>query len=155
MKGSMRLQTEVLIIGGGATGGGIARDLSLRGIPSLLIEREDFLSGASGRNHGLFHSGGRYVVSDPEAARERHALAVNGFERIQQPAMIEYAAGQIHRFTTRVSSSLRIAAPSPPRDPARRHFLSFGKNIQWEGGFPVRDHNEKTQRGDAKTQRGF
>jgi glycerol-3-phosphate dehydrogenase len=66
----MNLRTEVLIIGGGATGVGIARDLSLRGVPSLLIEKGDFLSGASGRNHGLFHSGGRYAVSDPEAARE-------------------------------------------------------------------------------------
>jgi glycerol-3-phosphate dehydrogenase len=66
----MELKTEVLIVGGGATGVGIARDLSLRGIPSLLIERGDFTSGASGRNHGLLHSGGRYAVSDPEAARE-------------------------------------------------------------------------------------
>jgi len=66
----MDIQTEVLIVGGGATGVGIARDLSLRGIPAVLIEKGDFTSGASGRNHGLFHSGGRYVVSDPEAARE-------------------------------------------------------------------------------------
>ncbi len=66
----MRIQTEVLIVGGGATGVGISRDLSLRGIPSILIERGDFTSGASGRNHGLLHSGGRYAVSDPEAARE-------------------------------------------------------------------------------------
>jgi glycerol-3-phosphate dehydrogenase len=66
----MKIQTEVLIAGGGATGVGIARDLSLRGIPSLLIEKGDLLSGASGRNHGLFHSGGRYAVYDPEAGRE-------------------------------------------------------------------------------------
>lgn len=66
----MRYDTEVLIIGGGATGVGIARDLSLRGIPSILIEKGDFASGASGRNHGLLHSGGRYAVSDPSAARE-------------------------------------------------------------------------------------
>ncbi len=66
----MKIQTDVLIVGGGATGVGIARDLSLRGIPSLLIEKGDFTSGASGRNHGLLHSGARYAVSDPEAARE-------------------------------------------------------------------------------------
>jgi len=66
----MDIQTEVLIVGGGATGVGIARDLSLRGIPSILIEKGDLTSGASGRNHGLLHSGGRYAVSDPEAARE-------------------------------------------------------------------------------------
>ena len=66
----MKIQTEVLIVGGGATGVGISRDLSLRGIPSVLIERGDLTSGASGRNHGLLHSGGRYAVSDPEAARQ-------------------------------------------------------------------------------------
>ena len=66
----MNLKTEVLIVGGGATGVGIARDLSLRGIPSFLIEKGDFTSGASGRNHGLLHSGARYAVTDPEAARE-------------------------------------------------------------------------------------
>ncbi len=66
----MKIKTEVLIVGGGATGVGIARDLALRGIPSLLIEKGDFTSGASGRNHGLLHSGARYAVSDPEAARE-------------------------------------------------------------------------------------
>jgi glycerol-3-phosphate dehydrogenase len=66
----MNFQTEVLIIGGGATGVGIARDLALRGVPSLLIERGDFASGASGGNHGLLHSGGRYAVSDPAAAKE-------------------------------------------------------------------------------------
>ncbi len=66
----MDLRTEVLIIGGGATGAGIARDLALRGIPSLLVEKGDFTSGASGRNQGLLHSGARYAVNDPEAARE-------------------------------------------------------------------------------------
>lgn len=47
------VEAEVLIIGGGATGRGIARDLALRGIPSLLVEKGDINSGASGRNHGL------------------------------------------------------------------------------------------------------
>jgi len=87
----MKLQTEVLIIGGGATGAGILRDLSLRGIPSLLIEKGDFLSGASGRNHGLFHSGGRYVVSDPEAARE--CIAENRILRKIAPHCIEETDG--------------------------------------------------------------
>jgi glycerol-3-phosphate dehydrogenase len=66
----MDIRTEVLIVGGGATGVGIARDLSLRGISCILIEKGDLTSGASGRNHGLLHSGARYAVSDPEAARE-------------------------------------------------------------------------------------
>ena len=87
----MKLQTEVLIVGGGATGVGIARDLSLRGIPSLLIEKGDLLSGASGRNHGLFHSGGRYAVSDPEAAWE--CIAENRILRRIAPHCIEETDG--------------------------------------------------------------
>lgn len=64
------IKTDVIIIGGGATGCGIARDLSLRGIPHCLVEKGDFAAGATGACHGLLHSGGRYAVTDPVAARE-------------------------------------------------------------------------------------
>ncbi|GAB7078824.1 FAD-dependent oxidoreductase [Megalodesulfovibrio paquesii] len=60
----------VLVIGGGVTGLGVLRDLALRGVPALLVEKRDLAAGASGGNHGLLHSGGRYVGSDPHAARE-------------------------------------------------------------------------------------
>ncbi|HDP25768.1 MAG TPA: FAD-dependent oxidoreductase [Deltaproteobacteria bacterium] len=64
------IKTDVIIIGGGATGCGIARDLTLRGAHHCLLEKGDFASGATGACHGLLHSGGRYVVNDPGAARE-------------------------------------------------------------------------------------
>lgn len=64
------LETEVLIIGGGVTGAGILRDLALRGIHSILIDKRDLCAGASGGNHGLLHSGARYVSTDLEAAIE-------------------------------------------------------------------------------------
>jgi glycerol-3-phosphate dehydrogenase len=64
------IKTDVIIIGGGATGCGIARDLALRGIPHCLIEKGDFAAGATGACHGLLHSGARYAVSDPVAAKE-------------------------------------------------------------------------------------
>jgi len=64
------IKTDVIIIGGGATGCGIARDLALRGIPHCLIEKGDYAAGATGACHGLLHSGGRYVISDPVSARE-------------------------------------------------------------------------------------
>jgi glycerol-3-phosphate dehydrogenase len=64
------IKADVIIIGGGATGCGIARDLALRGIPHCLIEKGDFAAGATGACHGLLHSGGRYAVSDPASARE-------------------------------------------------------------------------------------
>jgi len=64
------LQTQVLIIGGGVTGAGIARDLSLRGVNCIVAERFDVNAGASGANHGLLHSGARYVSNDATAAEE-------------------------------------------------------------------------------------
>lgn len=61
---------DVIIIGGGATGAGTARDCAMRGLKVLLLERSDFATGATGRNHGLLHSGARYAVTDPESAAE-------------------------------------------------------------------------------------
>lgn len=61
---------DVIIIGGGITGAGTARDCAMRGLKVLLIERHDIASGASGRNHGLLHSGARYAVKDSESATE-------------------------------------------------------------------------------------
>jgi glycerol-3-phosphate dehydrogenase len=68
MAGSM--QADVLVIGGGATGAGVAWDCALRGFRTILVERRDLGEGTSGRFHGLLHSGGRYAVKDPDAARE-------------------------------------------------------------------------------------
>ncbi|MEA2268439.1 MAG: glycerol-3-phosphate dehydrogenase [Solirubrobacteraceae bacterium] len=68
MAGSM--QADVLVIGGGATGAGVVWDCALRGFSTILVERRDLGEGTSGRFHGLLHSGGRYAVKDPDAARE-------------------------------------------------------------------------------------
>jgi glycerol-3-phosphate dehydrogenase len=65
-----RIQTDVLVIGGGATGTGVLRDLAMRGFKSVLVERRDLAYGTTGRFHGLLHSGCRYVVTDPKTAKE-------------------------------------------------------------------------------------
>ncbi len=61
---------DVIVIGGGITGAGTARDCAMRGLRTLIVERHDFTSGATGRNHGLLHSGARYAVTDHESAAE-------------------------------------------------------------------------------------
>lgn len=66
----MGIEYDVIIIGGGITGAGTARDCAMRGLKTLIIERFDFTAGATGRNHGLLHSGARYAVTDQESARE-------------------------------------------------------------------------------------
>ena len=66
----MSSSPHVLVIGGGATGTGIARDLAHRGISVTLAGRDGLSSGATSRSHGLLHSGARYAEADREGARE-------------------------------------------------------------------------------------
>ena len=60
---------HIIIIGGGGTGAALAHDLALRGFTVTLFEKGELLSGATGRHHGLLHSGARYAVHDPIAAQ--------------------------------------------------------------------------------------
>jgi len=66
----MATETDVLVVGGGATGAGVARDLALRGVDVTLVERDGLTSGTSGRSHGLLHSGARYAEADRVGAEE-------------------------------------------------------------------------------------
>lgn len=86
-----RVQTDILVIGGGATGTGVLRDLAMRGYRCILIERRDLAYGTTGRYHGLLHSGGRYVVKDPQAARE--CFEENQILRRIMPHCIEDTGG--------------------------------------------------------------
>lgn len=70
MNTQLSKEYDVIVIGGGATGAGTARDCAMRGLKVLLVERRDFTAGATGRNHGLLHSGARYAVTDGESAAE-------------------------------------------------------------------------------------
>jgi glycerol-3-phosphate dehydrogenase len=85
------ISTEVLVIGGGATGAGVAWDAALRGFDVVLVDRADLAEGTSGRFHGLLQSGGRYVVKDPVAADE--CVAENAILRRVLPDCIEDTGG--------------------------------------------------------------
>jgi glycerol-3-phosphate dehydrogenase len=87
----MNLETDVLVIGGGATGAGVAWDLALRGVRCILAEMGDLTTGTSGRYHGLLHSGARYVVRDPESAKE--CIDENMIVRRIAPHVIEDTGG--------------------------------------------------------------
>ncbi|MDR1386015.1 MAG: anaerobic glycerol-3-phosphate dehydrogenase subunit A [Propionibacteriaceae bacterium] len=81
-----RMTADVVVIGGGSTGSGIVRDCAMRGFSAVLVERGDLAHGTSARYHGLLHSGGRYVVSDPESAHEC-ALENDIIQRIHADAV--------------------------------------------------------------------
>ncbi len=56
---------DVVVIGGGVNGTGVARDAAMRGLRVALFERHDLAFGASGNSSGMIHGGGRYLTSDP------------------------------------------------------------------------------------------
>jgi glycerol-3-phosphate dehydrogenase len=73
---------DVLIIGGGINGCGIFRDLSAQGVDCVLIERDDFCSGASAASSRLMHGGLKYLETGEfglvrEALVERNRLLAN------------------------------------------------------------------------------
>jgi len=57
---------DVIVIGGGVNGTGVARDATLRGLRVALFERHDFAFGASGNSSGMIHGGPRYLTTDPD-----------------------------------------------------------------------------------------
>jgi glycerol-3-phosphate dehydrogenase len=82
---------DIIVIGGGATGLGIAVDAAQRGFRVLLLEKGDFAKGTSSRSTKLVHGGVRYLAQGNiklvvEALRERGFLLANAphLTRIQQ-----------------------------------------------------------------------
>ncbi len=69
---------DIIIIGGGATGSGIALDASYRGFKTLLLEKNDFSEGTSSRSTKLVHGGVRYL----EAAFKK--LDINQFNLVKE-----------------------------------------------------------------------
>ena len=75
-------QCDVIIIGGGASGLGIAVDAAQRGYRTLLLEQHDFAKGTSSRSTKLVHGGVRYLQNGDvslviEALKERGLMKRN------------------------------------------------------------------------------
>ncbi|MFM8452294.1 MAG: FAD-dependent oxidoreductase, partial [Acidimicrobiaceae bacterium] len=87
-------QFDVLVIGGGITGLGVAVDAVTRGLKVALVERDDFASGTSSKSSKLIHGGVRYLQQGEvalvyEALHERHRLKRNAPHLVQTlPFMI-------------------------------------------------------------------
>ena len=60
---------DVVVIGGGVNGTGVARDAAMRGLRVALFERNDLAFGASGNSSGMIHGGARYLRYDPEVTQ--------------------------------------------------------------------------------------
>ena len=104
---------DVLIVGGGITGAGVALDAASRGLRTALIERDDFASGTSSKSSKLVHGGLRYLKDDPrlvyEALHERQRLRKNAPHLVSvMPFMIPILTkdGLVPRKIARAMGSL-------------------------------------------------
>lgn len=86
-----RLVADAVVVGAGVMGLWAALDLASRGARVVVLEKALPGSGTSGRFHGLLHSGARYAVTDPRAARE--CIAENMLLRRLMPHAVEETGG--------------------------------------------------------------
>jgi glycerol-3-phosphate dehydrogenase len=95
-------QFDVIVIGGGITGAGVARDAALRGLSCLLLEKGDFASGVSSKSTRLIHGGLRYLANFEmdlvaESLRERAILRKQAPHLIRpMPILIPIYKGDPH-----------------------------------------------------------
>ncbi len=86
---------DVLVIGGGVTGAGVALDAATRGLKVALVEQRDFASGTSSRSSKLFHGGLRYLEQlnfslVREALRERELMLTRIAPHLVKPVSFLY-----------------------------------------------------------------
>jgi glycerol-3-phosphate dehydrogenase len=143
---------DVLVIGGGITGAGVALDAASRGLRAALVERDDFASGTSSKSSKLIHGGLRYLQNGDvrlvyEALRERQRLLRNAPHLVKVlPFLIpvfEGKGGIIPKRLARALGSamwmydltggLRIGRRHRRlgRDAALAHMPTLGERLAW------------------------
>ncbi|MGZ8510830.1 MAG: FAD-dependent oxidoreductase, partial [Chitinophagaceae bacterium] len=90
---SATIEWDLIVIGGGATGLGIALDATARGYKTLLVEQVDFAKGTSSRSTKLVHGGVRYLAQGDvklvrEASIERGLLHRNAPHLVKDQTFI-------------------------------------------------------------------
>ena len=117
---------DLVVVGGGVTGAGVALDAVSRGLRTALVERVDLASGTSRWSSKLVHGGVRYLASGQvgvawESARERHALITTVAPHLVQPVAFLVpldgatgpAMGRVCEAGARAADLMRRAARTP------------------------------------------
>lgn len=97
-----RAPWDLVVVGGGATGVGVAIDAASRGYATLLLERHDFGKGTSSRSTKLVHGGVRYLAQG-DVALVREALRERGLMRRNAPHVVHelgFVVPSYSRWTT-------------------------------------------------------
>jgi glycerol-3-phosphate dehydrogenase len=143
---------DVLVIGGGITGAGVALDAASRGLRTALVERDDFASGTSSKSSKLVHGGLRYLQNGDvrlvyEALRERQRLLRNAPHLVKVlPFLIPVFQGKGGLIPKRLARALGSAMwmydltgglrigkrhRRLTRDAALAHMPALGDRLAW------------------------
>ena len=128
---------DVVVVGGGITGAGVAREAAGSGLKTLLVEQKDFAWGTSSRSSKMVHGGLRYLGSGRyrltrDAVTERQRLMAEAPGLIDPLRFImphfqrQFPGPRLFRILLRVYDWLS-------RSPSR-HFLTPGQTMQWVPG---------------------
>ncbi|HKH25332.1 MAG TPA: glycerol-3-phosphate dehydrogenase/oxidase [Acidimicrobiales bacterium] len=150
-----RLENEtfdVVVVGGGITGVGVALDAATRGLRTALVERDDLASGTSSKSSKLVHGGLRYLQNGDvrlvyEALRERQRLLRNAPHLVKVlPFLIPVFEGKGGIISKRVARALGSAMwmydltgglrigrvhRRLERDAALAHMPTLGDRLAW------------------------
>jgi glycerol-3-phosphate dehydrogenase len=121
-----RIPYDVIVVGGGITGAGVALDAASRGLRTALVERVDLAAGTSRWSSKLVHGGLRYLVKGDvaiawESARERHHLMTAIAPHLTRPAANLFPLGDAMTPSVgvaveagmRVADTMRMLAGTP------------------------------------------
>lgn len=135
---------DLLVIGGGITGCGIALDAGLRGMQTILLERHDFACGTSSRSTKLIHGGLRYLKQLQwklvrDVGRERAVVYRNAMHIVRPEKMLLPVVrnGSLSRLSTSLALSVYDFLAGVKRE-ERRKMLSATEALQQE---PLLDAN--------------
>ena len=141
---------DLLIIGGGATGSGIALDAATRGLKVALVERDDFASGTSSKSTKLVHGGVRYLEK---------AVWNLDYDPVQ---LGERSTSRTEELPQRCASSdfLPTNSTTTPEVLASALFLGWYQMLRPTGGIPrlgefVFSHQEESLGGLPNAEEGY
>ncbi len=104
-------QFDLIVVGGGCNGTGIARDAAMRGLKVLLLEKNDFSAGTTGASSGMIHGGPRYMLYEVKTTKlacedARHILKIARHLCFRIPFLVPIAQEGKSKWTTRLNAEL-------------------------------------------------
>ena len=116
------IQWDVIIIGGGASGLGVAVDAANRGYKTLLLEKNDFAKGTSSRSTKLVHGGVRYLQNG-DVSLVIEALKERGIMRKNAPHLVRDMSFVIPSYDSHDYQMTTQTVPHPTQSVSPTHFL--------------------------------